>query len=207
MATEAVDKELVDNGIKETGSAEIDQAYDALMNEIGADQLKEKFSENIKTLFLGYRTALGNEKIYNKLYKDLKKRYAEEMKINKTLNDNQKEERRELENLNQKYNELLKQQNLAKEELKQKETAKNEFTISEKREEPEVDEVETLEMNDIKDSYSTVLEKIVTLEVEIPYETVTKDISGTNSQETTTKVIQEGENGLKIITYKITSLA
>ena len=71
-------------------------------------------------------------------------------------------------------------------------------------EEPEVDEVETLEMNDIKDSYSTVLEKIVTLEVEIPYETVTKDISGTNSQETTTKVIQEGENGLKIITYKIT---
>ena len=140
MATEGVDKELVDNGIKETGSAEIDQAYDALMNEIGADQLKEKFSENIKTLFLGYRTALGNEKIYNKLYKDLRKKYAEEMKINKTLNDNQKEERRELENLNQKYNELLKQQNLAKEELKQKETAKNEFTISEKREEPEVDE-------------------------------------------------------------------
>lgn len=62
------------------------------------------------------------------------------MKINKILNDNQKEERRELETMTQKYNELVKAQIQAKEELKQKETAKNEFTISDKRDEPEIDE-------------------------------------------------------------------
>ena len=140
MATEGIDKELAENGIKETLNVETDQAYDALMNEIGADPTKEKFAESIKTLFLGYRTAAGNEKIYNKLYKDLSKKLAEEMKINKILNDNQKEERRELETMTQKYNELVKAQIQAKEELKQKETAKNEFTISDKRDEPEIDE-------------------------------------------------------------------
>lgn len=140
MATEGIDKELAENGIKETLNVETDQAYDALMNEIGADPTKEKFAESIKTLFLGYRTAAGNEKIYNKLYKELSKKLAEEMKINKILNDNQKEERRELETMTQKYNELVKAQIQAKEELKQKETAKNEFTISDKRDEPEIDE-------------------------------------------------------------------
>ncbi len=69
----------------------------------------------------------------------------------------------------------------------------------------EIDEEKTLQMNDIKDTYSTVVEKIETLEVEIPYETITKDVEGiADTEEATTRIIQEGENGLKVITYKIT---
>lgn len=66
----------------------------------------------------------------------------------------------------------------------------------------EADEAKPLKMEDIINSYDTVVEKIITLEVEIPFETITKDITKSNSQDT--KVIQEGKNGLKEVTYKIT---
>lgn len=61
-----------------------------------------------------------------------------------------------------------------------------------------------LSANDIIDDYSTVVEKIETMEVEIPYETITKDVSGGNTENSQTKVLQEGQNGLKQIVYKIT---
>ncbi len=48
-------------------------------------------------------------------------------------------------------------------------------------------------------NYSTVIEKIITEQVEIPFETITKD---TTSEGTANKVITEGKNGLKEITYK-----
>ena len=51
-------------------------------------------------------------------------------------------------------------------------------------------------------NYVTVTEKIVTEQVEIPFETVTKDVSQSGT-ETTDKVLQEGENGLKEIKYKV----
>ena len=35
------------------------------------------------------------------------------------------------------------------------------------------------------------------MEVEIPYETITKDVSGGNNENNQTKVVQEGQNGLK----------
>lgn len=50
--------------------------------------------------------------------------------------------------------------------------------------------------------YITVRETIITEQVEIPFETVTKDVSQSGT-ETTDKVIQEGENGLKEIKYKV----
>ena len=68
----------------------------------------------------------------------------------------------------------------------------------------ETQETETLNIENIKDLYGTVIEKIETFEVEIPYETVTKDVSGEDAEEKTTKIIQEGENGLKVVTYKVT---
>lgn len=50
--------------------------------------------------------------------------------------------------------------------------------------------------------YAPIIEKIVTEQVEIPYETITKDVS--DSQDgATSKVIQEGQNGLKEVVYKI----
>ena len=64
--------------------------------------------------------------------------------------------------------------------------------------------IEALSTEDIFDDYSTVVEKIETMEVEIPYETITKDVSGGNNENNQTKVVQEGQNGLKQIIYKIT---
>lgn len=140
MATEAIDKELSDNGIKETQNVEIEQTYDTLMNEIGTDPMKEKFSEVIKALYFGFRTASGNEKILTKMFKDTRKKLADEIKINKTLNESQKEERRELDQMTQKYNDAIKAQQIREKEDRMKETAKNEFTISDKKDEPEIDE-------------------------------------------------------------------
>ena len=64
------------------------------------------------------------------------------------------------------------------------------------------EEVESVTNEQILGNYVTVTEKIITEQVEIPYETVTKDVSSSGT-ETTDKVLQEGENGLKEIKYKV----
>lgn len=51
-------------------------------------------------------------------------------------------------------------------------------------------------------NYAPITEKIVVEQVEIPYETVTKNTTGT-TKNTTNKVLQQGKNGLKEITYKV----
>lgn len=48
--------------------------------------------------------------------------------------------------------------------------------------------------------YAPVIEKIITEEVDIPFETITKDAS--NEEEGTSKIITKGKNGLKEITYR-----
>jgi len=57
-------------------------------------------------------------------------------------------------------------------------------------------------LDEILDSYSPIVEKIVTVEESIPFETITKDASN-NSEDTRNKVIRQGENGVKQVTYKI----
>ena len=57
-------------------------------------------------------------------------------------------------------------------------------------------------LDDLLNNYAPITEKIVTEQVEIPYETVTKNSAGTNT-DTTNKVLQKGKNGLKEVTYKI----
>ena len=57
-------------------------------------------------------------------------------------------------------------------------------------------------LNDILKSYSPIMEKIVVEQETIPYETITKDASQ-GSEDTKNKVIQQGEDGIKEITYKI----
>lgn len=62
---------------------------------------------------------------------------------------------------------------------------------------------EVVESNEILDSNNGVIvEKIVKETVEIPFETITKEVS-TTTGEKTNKVVQEGQNGIKEITYKI----
>ena len=50
--------------------------------------------------------------------------------------------------------------------------------------------------------YVTITEKIVIEQVEIPFETVTKDVSKENT-ETKDTILQEGQNGIKEIKYKV----
>ena len=57
-------------------------------------------------------------------------------------------------------------------------------------------------LEEILKNYAPITEKIVTQEVAIPYETVTKDASN-GSNDTSNRVLREGEDGIKIVTYKI----
>ena len=57
-------------------------------------------------------------------------------------------------------------------------------------------------LDSLLQAYDEVVEKIEVKREEIPYETIKKDISD-GSKSTKNKVLQEGENGIKEITYKI----
>lgn len=64
------------------------------------------------------------------------------------------------------------------------------------------EQVECVTTEEILGKYVTITEKIIIEQVEIPYETVTKDVSQSGT-ETKDRVIQEGVNGLKEIKYKV----
>ena len=72
----------------------------------------------------------------------------------------------------------------------------------------EVEVAETAEnsaditVDSLLETYDSIVEKIETVQETIPYETITKDVSDGESNKRDT-VIQEGENGLKEITYKV----
>lgn len=57
-------------------------------------------------------------------------------------------------------------------------------------------------LEQILENYAPITEKILTEQVEIPYETVTKNAT-TAEQGTTSRVLKQGKNGLKEVTYKI----
>ena len=46
-----------------------------------------------------------------------------------------------------------------------------------------------------------IVEEVITVKEEIPFETITKDVS--NGENKTNKVIQAGKNGLREVTYKV----
>ena len=78
------------------------------------------------------------------------------------------------------------------------------ITISKVTAEPKIvaEEIENISTEEILGNYVTVTEKIITEQVEIPYETITKDVSASGT-DTTNKVLQEGENGIKEVKYKV----
>lgn len=57
-------------------------------------------------------------------------------------------------------------------------------------------------LDELLQNYAPITEKIVVEQVTIPYETVTKNTTGT-TENTTNKVLQQGKDGLKEITYKV----
>ena len=62
--------------------------------------------------------------------------------------------------------------------------------------------VESVSTEEILGKYVTITEKIIIEQVEIPFETVTKDVSKEGS-ETTDRVLQNGQNGLKEVKYRV----
>jgi 3D (Asp-Asp-Asp) domain-containing protein len=78
------------------------------------------------------------------------------------------------------------------------------ITISKITDEKKVvaEEVERISKEQILGKYVTITEKIVVEQVTIPYETITKNTTGTET-DTTNKVLQQGKDGLKEVTYKI----
>lgn len=91
--------------------------------------------------------------------------------------------------------------------LEEEITESNKITITNKSEQEvqiaKISEsgIETT-LEEILKSYSPIIEKIVVEQENIPYETITKDASQ-GSTDTKNKVIQQGEDGIKEITYKI----
>ena len=51
-------------------------------------------------------------------------------------------------------------------------------------------------------SYDSIVEKLETVQVTIPFETITKDVSNNDSNKRET-VVQQGKDGLKEVTYKV----
>lgn len=78
-------------------------------------------------------------------------------------------------------------------------TKESEETVEEAT---EVESSVNVTAEEILASYDNIVEKIVTEQETIPFETVTKDVSSGASQKQD-KVVQEGKNGLKEITYKV----
>lgn len=57
-------------------------------------------------------------------------------------------------------------------------------------------------LDELLNNYAPIIEKIVVEQVAIPYETITKNVDGATIN-TTNKILQQGQNGLKEVTYKI----
>jgi 3D (Asp-Asp-Asp) domain-containing protein len=57
-------------------------------------------------------------------------------------------------------------------------------------------------LDSLLQAYDTIVEKIEVVEEEIPYETVTKDVSN-GASSTKNKVLKQGEKGIKEVTYKV----
>ena len=67
----------------------------------------------------------------------------------------------------------------------------------------EVSEISSdITVDDLLQNYNSIVEKIEVVEEEIPFETITKDVSNSSSSKRDT-VVQNGKNGLREVTYKV----
>ena len=78
--------------------------------------------------------------------------------------------------------------------------SKDEQQTVEVAENAEISENVTVET--LLKTYDSIVEKLETVQVTIPYETITKDVSNNDSNKRET-VVQKGKDGLKEVTYKI----
>ena len=62
---------------------------------------------------------------------------------------------------------------------------------------------ETISLEKILGSYTSIVEKMETVEEVIPYETIIKNASSISSKDRTNQVLQNGRDGLKEVKYKV----
>ena len=62
---------------------------------------------------------------------------------------------------------------------------------------------ETVSLEQVLGNYASIVEKMEVKEEIIPYETITKNTSSVASEDRTNKVLQQGKDGLKKVTYKV----
>ena len=62
---------------------------------------------------------------------------------------------------------------------------------------------DTVSLEQVLGNYTSIIERIETKEEIIPYETITKNASSVDSEDRTNKVLQQGKDGLKKVTYKV----
>ena len=65
------------------------------------------------------------------------------------------------------------------------------------------DSEDTISLDKILGSYTSITEKIEVVEEIIPFETITKNASSVSSKDRTNQVLQQGRDGLKEVTYKV----
>lgn len=83
-------------------------------------------------------------------------------------------------------------------------TIKRKSDILEQNNNTEENQVQVIKSEELLSPEGKVIvEKIVKETVEIPFETITKEVTSKNDGEKVNKVVQEGQNGIKEITYKI----
>lgn len=90
--------------------------------------------------------------------------------------------------------------------LEEEITDKNTIIITQEGKEPtKIAEISEDELNnniqEIAESYSNITEEIITVQEQIPFETITKDVS--SGDDKTNKILQEGKNGIREVTYKV----
>ena len=66
-------------------------------------------------------------------------------------------------------------------------------------------EVQTREtsFDELLEGYEPITEKILVEQVVIPFETITKEVENPTKEKTTSRIMQQGKDGLKEITYKV----
>ena len=127
-----IDKELKSKGIKVNANIELEQDFTRLMNEISSDNLglSDKFKEELEKIFAVFQVSMANEKIFYKLFKELKKESVDTYNKLQKVTEQQKEYNREIEILSQKLNNV---QNEKQSIEKQKELLyKNEYLNNDK---------------------------------------------------------------------------
>ncbi len=62
---------------------------------------------------------------------------------------------------------------------------------------------EVVNIENVLGNYASITEKIEEVEETIPYETITKNADSSSNEDRSNKILQEGKDGLRVVTYKV----